>query len=488
MSRRVALLSVGFVLVLALSPTRPSAAGDRPGPSVVAPAGTTGVRLGGASSDAGPAPGEPPAPVAPSPEAARGAGGTGCNDAWRHAGGTPGRDGRSDELGPATAELLWSGGRPSIIAWQPVVDGERVFMVRQTAFGSVPDGSPVVAMDLASGAELWAVHIPYESGDWTTWIAAADRGKVYASRAGNGSSVSAPLYALSQVDGAVAWGSADEVDAGGYDGVVLAPDGDLLVGNFTRLLRIRAADGTTAWGADRVCSVSSSCGAATFGDAVYVADAAPGGHVLVRFDLATGARQYESPVMTGFTLQNTPFVGADGTVYLVRTQNNVATDYLYAFEDTGTGFVERWHVAAAWTTFSESALGPDGAVYAFASGYELVRLDPATGVPTATAGLLPDCASPRMATDGDGRLYLGNGGFAAGRLRVFDAALQPLWDVAVPNLNIGAPAIGRRGTLVVCGIGTDVRAYRAPDALPACALFADGFETGDTSRWSGATP
>ena len=474
------------VLWLILSPVAGwAAAGPAPTPAAppVLPPGTTSVRIGVAASGPQRAASAGTVRAPQSPLAGS------CRDSWRNAGGTPARNGESDELAPTSASApVWSSGRPSLIAWQPVSDGDRVFMVRQTAFGSDPEGSPVVALDLATGAELWAVHVPYESGDWTTWIAAAHDGLVFASRAGNGASVSAPIFALRQGDGSVAWTSSDEVDAGGYDGVVLAPNGDLLVGNFTSLMRIRAADGTTAWSAPRICSVSSSCGPATFGAAVYVADAAAGGHVLVRFDLATGARQYESPVMPGFTLQNTPFVGPDGTVYLARTQNNVATDFFYAFADTGVAFVEKWHVPAAWTTFSESAVEPDGSVFLFAPGYELVRLDPASGQPLATAGALPDCASPRMALDGDGNLFLGNGGFADGRVRVFDADLQPLWDVAVTNLNIGGPAIGRAGTVVVCGVGTDVRAWRPDPASPVCAIFADGFETGDTSLWSLAIP
>ena len=45
-------------------------------------------------------------------------------------------------LGPDTASILWSGGRPSIIAWQPVIEANRVFMVRQTGFppGGEPNG------------------------------------------------------------------------------------------------------------------------------------------------------------------------------------------------------------------------------------------------------------------------------------------------------------------------------------------------------------
>src|SRR5258705_13745280 len=53
---------------------------------------------------------------------------------WTNAGGNAARNGQSDEVGPVTKTLAWSGGRPSIIAWQPVTSGGRVFMVRLTAF------------------------------------------------------------------------------------------------------------------------------------------------------------------------------------------------------------------------------------------------------------------------------------------------------------------------------------------------------------------
>jgi len=476
--------TAGFLLLSLILAISSASAGTPPsipdGAAPVVPPGTTVARIG----NPGAAPPNSPA----SPPAALRDVGSGCIGSWQNAGGTPGRNGRSDELGPTTADLLWSGGRSSLIAWQPVTDGDRVFMVRQTQFGSAPEGSPVVAMDLATGAELWAVHIPYETGDWTTWIAAAHSGLVFASRAGNGSSVSAKMYALHQEDGSVAWASTDDVDAGSYDGVVLAPNGDLLVGNFTSLMRIKASDGTTAWSVPRTCSVSSSCGPATYGEAVYVADATGGGHVIVRHALATGAVQYTSPVMSGFTLQNTPYVGPDGTVYLARTQNNAATDYHYAFEDTGATLVERWHVPAAWTTFSEFAVAPDGSPYMLAPGYELLRLDLATGASTATAGAFPDCGAPHMATDGNGTFYLGNGGFSDGRLRIFGADLNPLWDTAVTNINIGGPAIGHGGALVVCGINTDVRVYRPEPSAPVCMPFADGFESGDTSSWSATVP
>ena len=38
----------------------------------------------------------------------------------------------------------------------------------------------------AVAAELWAVDLPYNAGDWTTWVAGTSAGHVYASRSGNG--------------------------------------------------------------------------------------------------------------------------------------------------------------------------------------------------------------------------------------------------------------------------------------------------------------
>ena len=81
---------------------------------------------------------------------------------WSNNGGNAQRNGISDEVGPLAADVHWSGGRSSIIAWQPIVAGQRVFSVRQTGFppGGEPNGSPVVCQDLDTGAELWFRHVP----------------------------------------------------------------------------------------------------------------------------------------------------------------------------------------------------------------------------------------------------------------------------------------------------------------------------------------
>ena len=99
----------------------------------------------------------------------------------------------------------------------------------------------------------------------------------------------------------------------------------------------------------------------------------------MRFDLATGERQYATEGLGGLTDQNAPFVGSDGTVYFARSQNNPGVDFLYAFDDTGSALVERWRVPVRWTTSHEHGIGPDGTVYTFLPGDEFVRLNPTDG-------------------------------------------------------------------------------------------------------------
>lgn len=379
---------------------------------------------------------------------------------WSNSGGNAGRNGSFAVLGPDAADQLWQGGRSSIIAWQPVIDGSRVFLVRQTGFPPETTGSPVVAMDLETGRELWAVNIPANSGDWTAWVMGARDGRVYASRSGNGSSVSARFFCLNATNGATIWQSEQTIDAGAYDGVVFAENGDLIVGGFRTVRRVRASDGGTVWTANRLCSVSGNCGGAVHGGAVYVADAVPGGHAIKKFDLATGVFLYQSPTMAGFTIQTTPMVGPDGTVYLNRTQNNAAVDYFYAFEDTGSALVQRWRVESRWTTGSEFAATQDGVYVPFRdNSIRLLRAQ--DGAELASTGVLAQpLSAPRMAVDAGGRLYVSNGEFAQGRFFAFNADLSLRWSVGVTNVNIGAPAFGADGTLVVAGVGTNVRAYR----------------------------
>jgi len=400
---------------------------------------------------------------------------------WTNAGGNQGRNGRTTQLGPdAPGPALWSGGRSSIIAWQPVIAGRSVFVVRQTGFPPESTASPVVAMSLDDGRELWHADLPANPNDWTAWIAGVSLGasgvrQVYASRSGNGASISAKLYAIDAATGAMRWptGSQDLIDAGPYDGVVFADNGDPVIASFRTIKRIRASDGTTMWSVARVASVSGNCGGAIRGNAIYIADTVAGGQAIKKFNLTTGAFMYQSTVMAGFLIQNTPMVSPDGTIYLSRVQNNQNVDFFFAINDSGSAMTIRWFKPAGYSTSSEFAVANDNSVYMWAPGNFLQRRSAADGtLLNQTAATIPaDFAAPRLAVDSAGRVFFSNGAFGNGRSYSFNEDLTQRWSLPVPNINIGAPAIGADGTLVIAGVGTNIFALRTTREPPCIGDF-----------------
>jgi len=396
---------------------------------------------------------------------------------WSNLGGNSGRTGLADAIGPSAPKLLWSGGPTSIISWHPSIEGDRIFVVRQESFVpvGVPNDARVHCLSLETGASLWDVALPYAPGEWTPVLYGVRDGRVFAGRGGNGSSSSAPVYCLDAETGATIWVSAESIATGAYDGVVFAPNGDPIFATNTYVRRVDAGTGATVWNSLRSCSVSGDCGPALAGDAVYVDEAAPGGQVVTRFDLATGARLHSSPVMAGFLSQNTPMADGSGGVYYARTQGAPGVDLLYAFTDTGTEFVERWTAPVRAGAGSEHGIGPDGTVYMLGQEGTLQRRDPFTGVllDESEVDVAVPATQSHFAIDARGTVYYGNGGFP-GTVYSFTAELKLNWSVTVPSLNQGGPSLAVDGTLVVCGSGTAFRAYRTSTACGGADLNCDG--------------
>ena len=376
-------------------------------------------------------------------------------------GGDAARNGLSAEIGPSEPQILWQGSVSAIVAQQAVTDGNMVVMSRITTF-DLPDGTSLVAHDLTTGEILWETILPSNFPDsWRSRVTAIRDGQVYATRSGNTNLEY--LYALDPADGEIVWESQDLIDEGTTASPAFAEDGDLIVGNFSSVIRIDREDGATVWQSDRSCPTTNGCEAAVFDDRVYLWQAGATGPKVTAFDLATGAELYSSEgIGGGFVQQLGLLVGPDGTVYAPRTQNNPITDFFVALEDTGTALVEQWSVPLGYTPFASFAVGPDGSVYSYSPDKEILRLDPDTGeILNTSIPLESDSFHPRMAIDAVGRLFVTNGAFSKGALFSFDADLTLRWSETIINVNIGGPALGEGGILIVCGIGTDVRAYRS---------------------------
>lgn len=376
-------------------------------------------------------------------------------------GGNPARHSLSAEFGPAQPDILWQGSLSSVIAQQAVIEGNVAAMPRMQSISDVLHGTRIVAHDLLTGDTLWTADLPvdFPSTDWRNRVSAIRDGRVYATRAGNTNA--SYMYALDTADGSIIWRSDSLVDESSTEGITFAANGDLIVGNFTNIMRVNATDGTTMWKTTRYSPTSGGSEAAICGSRVYAWEASGYGPRISVYDINTGNHLYSSPgIGGGYVQQVAPFVGPNSIVYAPRTQNNPLTDSLVAFADIDTALERLWSVPLGYVPFASFGVGPDGSVYSYSMNGEVVRIDTAGNVVNTSPPVLLDYpAMPRMAVGNDGIVYVTNGGFANGGLYSFDPDLTLRWSTPVSNVNVGGPAIGTGGVLIVCGVGTDVRAF-----------------------------
>lgn len=371
-------------------------------------------------------------------------------------------NGFSKEFGPPAPTLLWSGGMTSQIAFAPVTDSIYLATVRMTNINDPLYGNKIVMMDIRNGDTLWTKYLPviFPSADWSNRVSAINDGVLYASRSGN--SNHAYLYALDVQTGNILWQSDSLIDESINEGANFAPDGDLLIGNLFSITKISRVDGSTVWQTNRL-GYQNGSELGVYGSKVYsIIDIANAVHVAA-YDVVNGQLLYTSPALAGGLVQQLGFfIADDGTLYIPRSQNNPSTDSLFSITDNGSAFTRNWAVPIDYIPFSSHAIGPDGSVYGYNRNGRVMRIDPAIGMVTDTSKivLFGDAFQPRMSIDSAGRVFVTNGGFTDGMFYSFNADLTLRWEEVVPNVNVGGPAIGLEGTLIVCGTGTDFRAYK----------------------------
>jgi outer membrane protein assembly factor BamB len=392
-------------------------------------------------------------------------------DNWNTgSGGKPSRHSLSSEYGPGDATLLWQNGYNAIIAQQAVIDGNIVAMSRIFNLNNVLHGTKIVAQDLITGDTLWTTELPvdFPDSDWRSRVSAFRDGVVYATRSGNTNY--SYMYALDATDGSIIWKSEGLVNESSTESCSFASNGDLIVGNFDSVIRISAENGSTVWEIDRSCPTSNGQEVAVFGDRGYCWEPSPYGPVVSVIDLEAGEILFSSEALSpGIIQQLGLFIGPDGIIYAPRSMNNATTDFLFALKDNGDSLEELWSTPIGYIPFSTGGIGPDGTIYTYSSNGEVIRLDPADGTVLNTSEVIFTSlgASPRMAIDANGYVFVTNGEFATGNFYSFNPDLSLRWSEGITNVNIGGPAIGPSGTLVICGVGTNVRAYQGSYILEA---------------------
>ena len=377
-------------------------------------------------------------------------------------GGNSFRNGSSNEYGPTGETLLWSGGMPSTIARSPVSDSIYLATVRISNTSDVLNGSRIVMMDIRNGDTLWTKNLPvdFPNLDWRNRISAIRNGVVYASRSGN--SNAAYLYALDAADGSVIWKSDSLIDESSVEGLIFLENGDLIVGNINSVMRLNKVDGATVWQTYRL-AYGDGAELAVYGSKIYGIINDLTQLKVAAFDTSDGQLLYKTEAIdNGLVQQQTLFLGNDGTIYLPRSQNNPITDSLYSFTDNGAGFTQNWSVPIHYIPFSSSGIGLDGSVYSYSRSGKVIRIDPVTGTITDSSQVIlyGNASYPRMSIDAAGIVNVTNGGFSDGAFFSFNANLTLRWQTPITNVFIGGPLIGWDGTLVICGVGSDIRAYR----------------------------
>jgi outer membrane protein assembly factor BamB len=389
-------------------------------------------------------------------------------DHWRvGTGGNPGRNGLSAETGPVALDTLWSGGLYAVISQQVVIEDSFAVMARIFNLNDVLHGTSIVCHHLYTGDTLWTADLPvdFPTTDWRNRVSAIRDGKVYATRSGN--TKASYLYALDVYDGSIIWQSDSLIDEASTEGVSFTENGDLIIGNFSNIMRINASDGSTMWRTTRYSPTSNGSEVAVSGNMGYCWKA--GGPVIAAFDLNTGVELYASPAIGGGIVQQVaPFVGPEGTVYATRTQNNPVTDSLVALTDIDTALVWKWSVPLGYVPFASFGVGPDSSVYSYTTTNRVIRIDHETGVIIDSSQVIPagTLFKPRIAIDAQGIIYLTDGQTgSSGNVYSFNPDLSLRWTMPLPGNNVCGPALGQQGILVLCGTGTTVLALQSPSSI-----------------------
>src|SRR5690606_12396512 len=173
-----------------------------------------------------------------------------------------------------------------------VVNDQVVVTARMASMADALHGSTIVAHDLVTGEIRWQRQLPLDSivSDWRSRVMGTSHGLVFATRAGDTNQ--SYIYALRVADGSIAWRSADTFDEASTESPAITGDGDLVVGNFSSLVRVSGADGSTVWSATRTSPCTDGSAAAISNERVYVWEASLAGPRVTAFDLKTGERLY----------------------------------------------------------------------------------------------------------------------------------------------------------------------------------------------------
>ncbi len=382
-------------------------------------------------------------------------------------GGNQQRNGLSENLGPNnnSPTLLWSGGEETDISSAPVIDGDKLIVSRRLL--SNPDyESWIVCYNLYNGAELWKINLPTNAGDDSYGkVSAVKDGIVYATRAW-GFDAPAKLIAIDINTGNVLWQSNDNVTEYPTETINFNSEGDIIAGNFDKVLCIDKTNGTTKWEIERddawAFDGTSIC---IYNDKGYYwrMETNTDEVTVGVCNILNGEYLYASPVVSDGapqTQQNSLMLGADGTVYATRCQDDQSVDFIISFTDNGTELIENWRYPIGMVVYGNHGVGPDNSVYTFSRERKMIRINAETGelmnTTSITFGDETLAVLPCIAIGLDGIIYMTINDFPNNEFFILSPELDIIYNETIDGVD--GIALGEEA-LAVTASGTDIRVY-----------------------------
>ncbi len=375
------------------------------------------------------------------------------------------------------------------VLWQVMMPG-----VSTTNYVTVaPDGTiyanngdRLLAVD-ADGSVLW--ERPNTGQDYARPINVDDEGRIYTGGLGSGQ-----ITAL-EPDGSPRWTYTPDAGAGLLAGPSLGPDGNVYA--IADDLGTYAVDGNgdLLWIGEYEISTSLNNAPLVFDDHRFFAgiDHSGGFPSLHVYDRSDGSEIWGSAGL-GIPWNGYPAIDPAGRVIgrrwtgWIQALDPADGEVLWFTQHPGVGQVLAW-----------PAVGTDGAIYTGDSfGLELWSLAP----DGSTRWVLPaeDGSMLKVDVAPDDSTVITSGWLGVGYVRGYDPEDGSLlWHIELPDesglsqyvsgFEVAFSADSRTAYVVTNFAGSEVdHGYLYAITLDPPVIFADGFESGDTSAWSTTTP
>lgn len=378
---------------------------------------------------------------------------------WSTVGGNSLRSGTSQITGPEqTATPFWSiNDAAYTVLGHGVYSFGNAFVTTRVAAGFA--SAAIECRSLQTGALLWTS--PFISADARLYAIGFTEDAVYAC-----DYITEAVYALDPRTGAIKWVS----DYGSYSygaresavfdcvgNIILNGSENSLETGMRTTICLDKHDGSLLWGNNHLYAVGPVGGLAATSTTVYrITGAVNQPILLTAIDILDGHTKYYSTPLPGDGDQEFPLlVGNNGYIYFWKDGGK-----LYAFEDTGTSFVQKWAytptVQPVYPWEAALTTGPDGSVYALDNNH-IIHLDAETGTvlsSSSDAGY----SGGVLGTGADGAVYIRK---QNGVVQALSSDLQnALWQLAISSNIFWSPALAKDGIMVFTQVGTGLTAYK----------------------------